>query len=646
MTTTVPGRALHAQPPTEAGEARERESPATVVFVGGGPRTVGVLERFAASAAALLGDRPVRVHVVDPYPAGGGRIWRREQSRLLWMNSMASDVTIFTDESVECEGPVVAGPALDQWVVGAGATVLEEAGIEPPGAMDFPPRLVQAEYLAWVWDRVVGSLPANVVVETHLERAVQLTEEKKVRLESGREIQADLVVLALGYLDRELTAEEVAWGNAAEKYGLTYLPPGYTADVDLSGLRAGENVIVRGLGQAFIDLMVLLTEGRGGWYDECSGLLTYHPSGDEPILYAGSRRGVPYHAKLGYTVAGTTPVPTRYLTKEALEQLGDGLLDYEKQLRPLIDKELTYAHYRQLFTAHPERTTWTWDEFFTVLDNTFPTDAKFRTAAARAVPSEDDHFDLAAVDRPLAGVGFTDRAHLDQTVVQLIENDLLRRADPQHSPDLAVFNALLSVYSVLSVAITEGRLSDEDRVRHVETEWHGFFSFVASGPPPRRLEELLALHRAGLIHFTGPGLTVALDNNEFVGTSPAVPGEIRARAFVEARLPRPDVLATTDPLLKGLLDNGLLAADELIAGDGTSLGGGQLKADSHCRAIRADGTVHPELFLLGPSVSGSAGSSGFSRPYFNGPGFRQNDAVARRLLQLLTTSTKAGHHGS
>jgi hypothetical protein len=225
-------------------------------------------------------------------------------------------------------------------------------------------------------------------------------------------------------------------------------------------------------------------------------------------------------------------------------------------------------------------------------------------------------------------------------LVRWIEEDLLRRADAQYSADLAVFNALLSVYSVLSVAITEGRLSDQDRVRHVETEWHGFFSFVASGPPPRRLEELLALHRAGLVHFTGPDLDVALSNDRFVASSPVLDRQIGARAFVEARLPRPDVLATTDPLLTGLLESGLLAADELIASDGTGLGGGQLKADGECRAIKADGSVHPSLFLLGPSVSGSAGSSGFSRPYFNGPGFRQNDAVARRLLHLLAASSQ------
>ncbi|TDW87962.1 FAD-NAD(P)-binding protein [Kribbella pratensis] len=636
-----------------------KEAPATVVFVGGGPRTVGLLERFAASADELLGGRRVEIHVVDPFPAGGGRIWRRDQSRLLWMNSMTSDVTIFTDESVDCEGPIVPGPDLATWVAGEGAVILEKAGLEPPGPLAFPPRLVQAEYLAWVWERVVRDLPATVV--THRERAVELTADQRVILGSGREIAADAVVLALGYLDRLPTASESAWAAQAADAGLTYIPPGYTADVDLDGLWPQAPVIVRGFGQAFVDLMVLLTEGRGGWYDESDGLLSYHPSGDEPILYVGSRRGVPYHSKLGYTVPGTRPVPTRYLTKKAL---GEGVLDFDRDVAPLIEKELAYAHYQQLFTAHPERTRWPWKRFAETLDAWLPgaslnavpgrdagsgavADAEFEAAVRAGVPDPADWFVRHEVDRPLAGRFFEDRDGFERFLTELIENDLLRRADPAYSADLAVFNALLSIYSVLSRAITDGQLSDEDRVRRVESEWHGFFSFVASGPPPRRLEELLALHRAGIVRFAGPDLEVAIDNDQFVATSPAVAGEIRARAFVEARLPRPDVLATADPLLRGLLDSGALAADELFAADGTSLGGGQLKADSRCRAIRSDGSIQETLFLLGPSVSGSAGSSGFSRPHFNGPGFRQNDAVARDLLTLLApTVRKEERHAS
>ncbi|NEE15286.1 adenylate cyclase, partial [Streptomyces sp. SID7499] len=72
---------------------------------------------------------------------------------------------------------------------------------------------------------------------------------------------------------------------------------------DLDALRPGEPVIVRGIGLAFIDLMVLLTEGRGGRHEDG----VYLPSGREPVLYVGSRRGVPYHAKIGYGWTGERP---------------------------------------------------------------------------------------------------------------------------------------------------------------------------------------------------------------------------------------------------------------------------------------------------------------------------------------------------
>ena len=65
---------------------------AAIAIVGAGPRGAGLLERLAASAPELH-PGPLTVHLVDPYPAGAGRIWRHDQSPLLAMNSMAADVT-------------------------------------------------------------------------------------------------------------------------------------------------------------------------------------------------------------------------------------------------------------------------------------------------------------------------------------------------------------------------------------------------------------------------------------------------------------------------------------------------------------------------------------------------------------------------
>jgi hypothetical protein len=252
----------------------------------------------------------------------------------------------------------------------------------------------------------------------------------------------------------------------------------------------------------------------------------------------------------------------------------------------------------------------------------------------QVVPDPDDRFDLAAIDRPLRGRAFADHRELSDALVEYVTADLRRRADPRYSMDHAVFSALLTVYGVMAWTIVSGRISAQDRVQAFEGEFHGLFSFLASGPPPRRLAEMLALHDAGLVQFAGPDLAVTVENGRFVGRSPAVGGLIEADALIDARLPRPDVRAASDPIIASLLADGELAAEDLIAADGSSLGGGQLLADAHGRAIAADRTVHPARFLLGPAVSGSAGSAGFSRPGFNGPGLRQNDNVARELLTL------------
>ena len=633
-------------------------APAVLVFVGGGPRTVSLLERIAANAPDLLGGAGLDIHIVDPFPVGGGRIWRRDQSPLLWMNSMAKDVTIFTDESVRCEGPIVPGPALDRWVAGPGRQVLVDAGLRDQadafGPNDFASREVQSLYLSWTFDRVVDSLAADVTVTVHRQRAVSVTDalpqrgiggpdagasvaQQQVRLADGAVLQGDLVVLAQGYLDRRPTAVEVSLTDSAQENGLTYVPPGYTADIDLGGLRPGSRVLVRGFGLAFVDLMVLVFQGRGGRFREtAAGALEYLPGGAEPVLYVGSRRGVPYHAKLGYSLGAAAPVAPVYFTPAAVAAATDssGTADFRTRLWPLIVKELTHAHYRRLFEFHSDRVRTPWEQFAAALAEADVTAPGFADFVATAVPAPEDRFDLGAIDRPLRGRRFADHDALTAALVEYIGIDLRRRRDPDHSADAAVFNALLTVYGVLAGAVVAGRISAADRVQHVEGDFHGLFSFLASGPPPRRLDEMLALHRAGLLHFAGPDLQVGVQDGRFVGSSPAVDGVIEADVLVDARLPRPDVRAASDPIIAGLLAAGELAAEDLIAADGTALGGGQLLADDRSRALRADRTAHPRRFLLGPSVSGSAGSAGFARPGFNGPGFRQNDRVARELLAL------------
>ena len=105
-----------------------------VAIVGAGPTASSLLERLAANAPELLGGRPLRVHLIDPHRAGTGRVWRPDLHPGLWMNSMAEDVTMFTDDTVQCDGPIRPGPSLYEWAHTIDDDTL--AALAPPALVD------------------------------------------------------------------------------------------------------------------------------------------------------------------------------------------------------------------------------------------------------------------------------------------------------------------------------------------------------------------------------------------------------------------------------------------------------------------------------------------------------------------------------
>jgi uncharacterized NAD(P)/FAD-binding protein YdhS len=275
------------------------------VLIGAGPTASSLLERLVANVPVLLPDRTVRIHLVDPERSGIGRVWRADNHARLWMNSLAEDVTMFTDASVSCDGPIWPGPSLYEWAHTVDAEELHAladdalvAEIRTLRGTTFPTRRVQTVYLEWFHRRVLGALPPNVQVVTHRHRAIDLVDRadgrQYVSLDDGTSLVVDVAVLALGHLDAEPDSAGRRFADGAARHALAYLPPAHTAEIDLSALRAGEDVISLGFGQAFTDLLVLVTEGRGGRFVERDGGgLRYDPSGDEPVLHIGSRRGVP-----------------------------------------------------------------------------------------------------------------------------------------------------------------------------------------------------------------------------------------------------------------------------------------------------------------------------------------------------------------
>ncbi len=633
--------------------------PTSVVIVGAGPRGAGVLERMVASAPELLdgalSGAGVDVHLVDPYPAGAGRIWRHEQSALLAMNSMAADVTMYTDESVVCDGPIAPGPSFWEW-----AQDLRENGdpeaemgdelaaeLRAVTASTFPTRRLQSHYLGFVLREVIDRAPPGMRVHVHRTTATDLRDDgpdQVVTLADGTRLRADSVVLASGHLDATPTDDECALAVKARDRGLRYLVPEQTTDSDLSVIRPGETVLARGLGLAFVDLVVLLFEGRGGRFEPDPAdpdQLRYVPGGEEPVLVGGSPRGATYHSKTHYQLkAGRPPLP-RFLPPETTDALvATGSVDMATQVWPLMAKEIGWGWYHELFAGHPDQVRMVWDEFAQAYAELEWGSDAMEALIADTVPDPLDRLDLAALDRPLEGLRAPDLDALQPLIRERIAEDLRQHVEERHTPHLGAFVAMLSVYTETTRLAGSGALTARSRAVDMPW-WQSFFNSVASGPPGFRVREMLALCRAGFLAFLGAGMQVEIDGDGFHATSTTLDGAppVTTQVLVDARLPDPSVSRTVDPLLGGLFERGEAREDQLVDDDGTALRNTGLldvrPADG--AVLDAEGRPHPRRFAVGPHTTVKVAGA-FTRPGMNAQSLRYNDAVARAVLGALPES--------
>ncbi|GAA1928441.1 FAD/NAD(P)-binding protein [Microbacterium aoyamense] len=617
-------------------------APARLVFVGAGPRAVMLLERVLARA-----DEHTRLDValIDPHPPGAGRIWRHAQSPLLKLNSMTRDVTVFTDDSCTIDGPVRPGPALDEWLALWRAGLLDGVELDELSAVEaaslapdgFPTRRLHSHYLDWFFRRTVAGAPDGVTVRviTDTVRSVRpdAGSGHVVVLESGGELAADAVAYCIGHTESEIDPASADLLLRSRERGLVYVPPAYTADADLSAIDAGADVLVRGMGLAAVDLVVLLTQGRGGRFErDAHGALRYLASGSEPRLHLGSRRGVPYRSKVTSTLQGDPP-RRDVLTAEVIAALAvsDEPLDFERDVWPSIAKELLYGHYRELFTGHPDRVGASWSDFRGTLDELAWDDPRLFDAIAGAVPDPLDRFDVAGFDRPFADASFVDGDDAHERVRTHIAQDLRLRTTQEHSPAQGVFIAGLLSFLALA-EIPKERWNARSRAHTLPVRWHTFFSYLASGPPPHRLEELIALADAGVVDFLGPDVEIAVEERGFVASSARTPGETIAGALIDAWLPASNAARSTNHALRELAT---VHGSELRIADAEYEGSlGRVRVTDDGRVLSGDDVEHGALFAIGPFTSQTEAGA-FTRPATDSLSLRQTDRVAGAIVLRL-----------
>ncbi|WP_240797697.1 FAD/NAD(P)-binding protein [Streptomyces sp. F001] len=611
-----------AESASESSIPGSPSAPVSVALVGAGPRGTSVLERLCASARELLPPGTwLTVHVIDPAPPGPGRVWRTAQSAELLMNTVASQVTLFTDDSVDCSGPIRPGPSLHEWAGG-------ELGPD-----EYPTRAQYGRYLEWVFAEAVRQAPPEVRVETHAARATRLDDgpdgRQVLALDNGRTLTGlAAVVLTQGHLPAAPDAEQRRQAAYADRHGLRHIPPANPADVDLSALSPGEPVLLRGLGLNFFDHMALLTTGRGGRFLPSGTGLRYVPSGREPRLYAGSRRGIPYQARGDnakgpygrHTPLALTPEVIAGFRKRA--DSGDAP-DFLSEIWPLVAKEVETVYYTTLL-RRPD-----FAEHYLAVPHRGPQEA--RLLDEFGVPAA-ERWCWERISRPYAGRAFDGPGQWRDWLLSYLREDAAQAAlGNVHGPLKAALDVLRDLRNEIRLIVDHGGLSGVSRRDHLDRWYTPLNAFLSIGPPRRRIEELAALVETGVVEVLGPRLEVRCADGAWVAHSPDIPGSaVRVTTLIEARLPEPDLRRTADDLLAGLLKTGQCRPHTV---DGHETGGLDVTPRPY-RLVDRQGEPHARRFAFGVPTEGvhwvtAAGA----RPGVDSVTLSDADGVARAVLR-------------
>jgi len=627
------------------------DPPVCVCIIGAGPRGLSVLERLCANA----GDTRAQIHVVDPYPPGAGKVWRTDQSRHLLMNTVACQVTIFTDDTVDMHGPVAEGPSLYEWArllpflssaAAAEDPVRSEALSMQPNS--YPTRAFYGHYLRWAFGKVVEQAPAGVSVQVHLAQVVQLRDERggrqHVLLDDGTAIRdVDAVVLAQGHVPHAPNRDEAALGSFAAARGRRYVPPANPADVDLSFLEPAEPVMLRGLGLCFFDYLTLLTAGRGGTFERDGEKLIYRASGREPRVYAGSRRGVPHHARGDNEKGAFGRHVPRVLSLAAVGQLrarglADGGVDFRRDVWPLLAKETETVYYSTLLAR--SRCGCDVDRFRESYLAVPWGDAQESDLLNRFGIAGEDRWDWQAVMDPSRGRRFAGTAAFRDWAIDHLRADVAQaRLGNVSSPLKAALDVLRDLRNEVRGIVDHGGLSGRSHRDDLDGWYTSVNAFLSIGPPAQRVEETIALLEAGVLTLVGADVRVTTDASEgcFVVHSGATADQpVRVRTLVEARVGEPDLRRASDPLLRQLFQTSQVCPHRIADGrHGYYETAGLAVTQRPYQVLDAKGTPHPRRFAFGvPTESVHWVTAAGIRPGVGSIILADADAIARRVLSI------------
>ena len=617
-----------------------------VVVIGCGPRGISILERLAVLLSSDNNNsncNNITISIIDNVQLGGGRIWRKDQREWFLMNTPARETTIFSGESDKRGVRPGFGPPLSQWWVDT-----DPVNAEPDG---LAPRYVYGEYLSFAFEKIVDQLSKFATVNLITDTAIDLEKiddsNWKVFLKNHNYLIADKVILTTGHSLANLERQHLEFQNiaATSNNELDYVRGDSVVDMNLNNIKPASSVGIIGCGLSFFDLMASLTEGRGGnFVIKDDGTYDYIPSGLEPILFVGSRSGVPLPSRAFNEKSADYSYKPLILNKQRIEKLRNlkshSKLDFEEDILPWLEAEMQLVQMHCIIknTQKENLLNDFTNEVINNIDNTtsLPKNTIIEIANKFGIkPSA--IVDLYQWSRPFCNTTFSHHNEYINELKNWITSDIMHaNIGNMSDPIKATMDALRDMRGIIKIAVDFAGLTPQSHENYFLKKFIPAHSMLCAGPPVHRLKQVLALMDKNLLTFVGPNaqFTYAENKKSYLISSPQIAdAEFYVKTLVDARIPSPNLRTNESPLIKNLFNKKTLTSFNNTLDDCNFNTGGVAVTQSPFHPISADG-IEKNLYILGIPVENTRWLMhvGSGRPGVWGQFTSDADAIAKDIM--------------
>lgn len=582
-----------------------------IAIIGLGPRGLSVFDRIIAYARNDATATPLELYLFDSKEFGPG-CHTTDQADHLLVNTVACQMTQFSDDTVRGAGPLLYGPSFSDWLSSNRDASGARAEIDRNG---YYSRALFGDYLRWGFEYLKKLAPPHMTIFLHNYAGVDDLSWQDERWHvsyDGCAYLADFAFLTTGHARKVLSDSERALTGKVDaararnpKLQLVLEP--YPIRNAVSSVTAGDAIAIEGMGLTSFDLIAQLTQGRGGKFEPCGkmepvGRLRYRPSGHEPQILLYSRSGLPLTARAVNQKGVFGQYKPKFLTFAKLESLrreaGGGQLDFQKQIIPLLWCDMQFAYYfAYLHHQRDKIAALMFSNEFMACDS-----AAARQALIDRNVSRKDQLSWDKLVDPVPPLALKSRRQFDDWLRghmwRDVEHAMRGNLD---SPVKSACDVLRDVRDVVRGAIDFGGLYEHSH-RWVLAEFLPIMNRLAVGPPKERIAQMLALMDAGIVRADfGPGASCTLDEG---GASFVVRGywpgeEATANVLVRGRASLPGPLEDKSPLMRKLVQRGIVRPFM----NGQFHPGG-ITVDRNMNVVAQDGGAQTTLWALGTLVEG------------------------------------------